>query len=390
MPPRSDEFGASSKKGLVGIPIVLGIAAAWVGSTQFAQSVVVNNNLKAPFFIVWFSTVWNILCFPICLLCKASLPKQCASKFGVVDTNTRTLFQRAVLFYFIWMSATYLYVRALGLTNATTVTAIFSVTPALVYLLSRLILKEPASLLRSVAVVLAFVGIILMVSQRGHIDIDNAHVVGVLLTLCASLCAAVYKVGFKYVMGDPSITTVCLFLTLMGAFNTVCVWPVVLALRAMGADGAVYSLSAVPWTTLTLHSLLSLLFNFLVNFGIAVTYPLLISVGTVLGIPLNAAVDSLWRRSAPLTAPQMTGAAAIVLSFCMLLLPLPAQPELPFNVCCTSLDAALLPEGRERDEDGGSAGVAVCDGGGGCSTEERDGLLRTPVQAQPLHHSIDS
>ena len=36
-------------------------------------------------------------------------------------------------------------------------------------------------------------------------------------------------------------------------------------------------------------------FNFLVNFGIAVTYPLFIALGTVVGIPLNAGkIDKHW------------------------------------------------------------------------------------------------
>ena len=34
-----------------------------------------------------------------------------------------------------------------------------------------------------------------------------------------------------------------------------------------------------------------LVFNFLVNFGVAFTYPLFISVAMMLGIPLNAGMD---------------------------------------------------------------------------------------------------
>ena len=52
----------------------------------------------------------------------------------------------------------------------------------------------------------------------------------------------------------------------------------------------------IPWKYLCASSALSVVFNFSINFGIAYTFPLFISLGTILGIPLNALFDSFIRK----------------------------------------------------------------------------------------------
>ena len=41
---------------------------------------------------------------------------------------------------------------------------------------------------------------------------------------------------------------------------------------------------------------MGVIFNFAINFGIAYTFPLFISLGTILGIPINAFFDVLLRK----------------------------------------------------------------------------------------------
>jgi hypothetical protein len=61
---RSTLGNLQKKKLLWGIAIVLGIAVSWVGSTQATKSTY-SSDFKATFFIVWFSTCWMVVCFPI-------------------------------------------------------------------------------------------------------------------------------------------------------------------------------------------------------------------------------------------------------------------------------------------------------------------------------------
>lgn len=46
-----------------GLFIVFGIAISWVFSTQFSQSVVIESG--AVYFLIWFSTNFNLFCFII-------------------------------------------------------------------------------------------------------------------------------------------------------------------------------------------------------------------------------------------------------------------------------------------------------------------------------------
>ena len=67
--------------------------------------------------------------------------------------------------------------------------------------------------------------------------------------------------------------------------------------------------------------MLGLLFNFAINFGIAYTFPLFISLGTILGIPLNALVDAVFRHSDFVTTWKLTATDLVVGGFLLMLVP---------------------------------------------------------------------
>ena len=64
-----------------------------------------------------------------------------------------------------------------------------------------------------------------------------------------------------------------------------------------------------------------LCFNLSLNFGVAFTYPLFISVGAVLIVPANFIVDILVRKES-FTSLQIVGTVLAVLAMVILLLPL--------------------------------------------------------------------
>ena len=66
-----------------------------------------------------------------------------------------------------------------------------------------------------------------------------------------------------------------------------------------------------------LSALGGFLFNGLINFGIAYTYPLFISIGTVLGIPLSIIVDKFINNSS-ITVFQIVGSVCVIAGFILL------------------------------------------------------------------------
>ena len=121
------------------------------------------------------------------------------------------------------------------------------------------------------------------------------------------------KVRFK----EASIYQMSLFLTSIGLFSTLFLWPIVLILHFTKVEDLHQH---IPWGFISASSALSVLFNFSINFGIAYTYPLFISFGTVLGIPINAVVD-VFVRKVDILNWKLTAVDLIVGGFLLMLLP---------------------------------------------------------------------
>ena len=83
-----------------------------------------------------------------------------------------------------------------------------------------------------------------------------------------------------------------LFFSMLGLFTTLTLWPILLLLHLLDVE----VLEDIPWGYVCAYSVLGLISTFSINFGIAYTFPLFISLGTVLGIPLNAIVDLIVRH----------------------------------------------------------------------------------------------
>jgi len=138
----------------------------------------------------------------------------------------------------------------------------------------------------------------------------------VILSVGSALGAGFYKVLLKWRVGSASLYQMALFLSSLGVFSTVCFWPIPLVLHLTGVEPLVN----IPWTFLCVSSLLGVVFNLSINFGIAYTFPLFISLGTVLGIPLNALVDSLV-RNVEFFGWKFPATDLIVVGFVLMLLP---------------------------------------------------------------------
>jgi solute carrier family 35 protein F3/4 len=330
------------KKFFFGLFIVVFIAVSWVGSTQTAKSTY-NPTFSAPFFMVWFNTSWMVICYPLLMpvyLIKVWLRDRAkftsaSYRFGVLQgiactlremwresclvfsskgVTLLSLLTSTVFFTVVWEATNYSYLRALSKISSTDVTALFSSTPAFVYILSLFILKEPLLILRMISVTLAVGGVVLFMYSEGF---SPGSLEGMILSIVAAIGAAIYKVCLKRRVGDAGIFQMGLFLTFLGLFNLLAFWPIVVILHFTHVE----PLSHVPWSYVCGSAGLGLLFNFFINFGIAFTFPIFISFGTILGIPINAILDSLVRK-VPFEGWKLTATDLIVGGFMLMLIPI--------------------------------------------------------------------
>ena len=89
----------------------------------------------------------------------------------------------------------------------------------------------------------------------------------------------------------------------------------------------------IPWPYACGASILGIIFNFSINFGIAYTFPLFISLGTILGIPLNALVDVFVRR-VDLANWKITAIDLIIGGFLLMLIPPETSYWIHKKLCC--------------------------------------------------------
>ena len=166
---------------------------------QVTQSVQ-TGGFDAPFFIMWFSTNFQLLCFPVAIL-HHLISRKAQTQAGPslrrlgINLPIHIVLTRAPFFWLLWAGANYMYVRALGHSSATVVTAVFSICPALVWVLSKVFLSEPTSLTGLVAVFFSVGGVVLICAGQGltWADLSNDAVTGELLTFGAACLAATYK-----------------------------------------------------------------------------------------------------------------------------------------------------------------------------------------------------
>lgn len=322
----------TARKLLIGVTIGLSVAISWVAATQFMKAMYSADNFDAPYFIIWFSTSWMVVCYPIYIIGSLvifkdqrnagwagvkELFKDDQQIYGQRGMTVWTFLKLTGPFCALWMITNYMYAAALKFKSPTDVTAIFVTNTAFIYIFSWIWLEELLILLpaRLCSVILSIVGTVLMMAADGF---GGGSVIGVLLALGAAIGAALYKVLFKRFLGDATYGQVSLFLTMLALLNLVLLWPIMLGLYYGKRETLDWN--NLPWAFLCGTSALGIVFNFLVNFGIALTYPLLISMANVLGIPINAVIDTAF--GGVLLAPlKIVGALLIIGGFIIMLLP---------------------------------------------------------------------
>ncbi|XP_075388896.1 solute carrier family 35 member F3 isoform X2 [Tenrec ecaudatus] len=312
------------KKAFWGVAVVLCVCASWAGSTQLAKFTF--KIFDAPFTLTWFATNWNVLFFPLYYvghICKSTEKqslkqsyRECCRLFGDNGLTLKVFFTKAAPFGVLWTLTNYLYLHAIKKINTTDVSVLFCCNKAFVFLLSWIVLRDRFMGVRIVAAILAIAGIVMMTYADGF---HSHSVIGIALVVGSASMSALYKVLFKLLLGSAKFGEAALFLSILGVFNILfitCI-PVVLYFTKVEYWS---SLDDIPWGNLCGFSVLLLTFNIILNFGIAVTYPTLMSLGIVLSVLVNAVVDH-YTSKIVFNGVRVIAIIIIGLGFLLLLLP---------------------------------------------------------------------
>ncbi|XP_059533656.1 solute carrier family 35 member F3 isoform X1 [Myotis daubentonii] len=307
-----------------GLAVVLSVCTSWAGATQLAKRTF--RTFDAPFTLTWFATSWNCLFFPLYYVghaCKAperpsvrQRYRECCRFFGGNGLTLKVFFTKAAPFGVLWTLTNYLYLHAIKKINTTDASVLFCCNKAFVFLLSWIVLRDRFMGVRIVAAILAIAGIVMMTYADGF---HSHSVIGIALVVGSASMSALYKVLFKLLLGSAKFGEAALFLSVLGVFNVLfisCV-PVVLYFTRIEYWSP---FSHIPWGHLCGFSLLLLTFNVVLNFGIAVTYPTLMSLGIVLSVPVNAVVDH-YTTTIVFNGVRVIAIVIIGLGFLLLLLP---------------------------------------------------------------------
>ncbi|TRY85447.1 hypothetical protein DNTS_016111, partial [Danionella cerebrum] len=280
-------------KALWGVVVVVCICLSWSGCTQLAKITVRDMNI--PFTLTWFSTSWNSAIFPLYYLGHL-----CCSK------DKQTPRQRF----------SYLYLQGLRRIPATDASALFCCSRAFVFLISWIVLRDRFMGVRIVAAILSIGGIVMMTYADGF---HSHSVIGISLVVASASTAAIYKVLFKLVWGSAKLGEAAVYLTVLGGVNLIFISAVPLILLLTGAEDFV-SPSHLSWSSICGMSALLLVFNFLLNFGVLITLPSLISLGVVLSVPINVVIDA-YMEEMQLNSIRIIAVSIISLGFLLFLLP---------------------------------------------------------------------
>ncbi|VDM13624.1 unnamed protein product [Wuchereria bancrofti] len=273
---------------------MLAVALSWALSTQFTKSIWVINSkyFYAPYFMVWFTTNFMIACYPIYLLLAklfhhssfTIIHQKALLVYGETGNRVQLYFIRTGLFLIFWLIANYSYSQSLGHISASATSTIMSSNTAIVVIFGWIILNDQFIPFRLISVAAAIIGVTVISLDKEFVG----SILGISLSVLSALSAALYKVLFKKVFGDATIEQVSLFMSGLGLLNVSLNSLPMIILLINGVE--TFTWSDVPWFSLLGVAFLSLWFNFLINFGIALLHPLVISIGMLFGIPISAVI----------------------------------------------------------------------------------------------------
>jgi len=235
--------------------------------------------------------------------------------------------QLAFAFCFLWFIANWTLNAALELTSVAIATVLSTMSGFFTLGLGRLFRVEKFTLIKFGALVVSFIGVILVSlldspsEKPDHPDLNalvlggtiSGVILGNILALLSALFYAMYVILLKVRIKAEYRIDMQLFFGFVGLFNILACWPLGLILHFAGAE-----IFELPQTKQAVYAILinmaiTLSSDYFYAIAMLKTTPLVVTVGLSLTIPVAVVGDFI--RNRPVHGIVILGAVLVVLSF---------------------------------------------------------------------------
>ncbi|KAK3777961.1 hypothetical protein RRG08_018282 [Elysia crispata] len=318
------DWSSRRSKLLVGAIISLTSAVTWVAFSQLLQNSFHESSFDAPFTLTYFFLACLLLLFPG-YLCVARIAhwqstgdilRECIHIYRGNDEFSWVAFLwKTLLFCFVMALTLYTYFRALFKLSAADCTALFAAHHSFVYLMSWIVLFEKFVAMRIFAMIFSITGIVLFAYVDGF---GSPAMFGVVMGVAASSGGAVYGVLYKKFIGVATPVQAFFFLSNIGLFSLLLLWPIWLLLFLFGVEDVTWA--NIPFSLVLPSTLLYVVYMVTRESVVLLTYPVFLGLGLVLAVPLCALGDTVWKHR---VFSGMKIAALVLITIGVLLILLP-------------------------------------------------------------------
>ncbi|KAM9950971.1 hypothetical protein ACTFIT_007046 [Dictyostelium discoideum] len=354
----------------LGIIIVFLITLFMATSAELSQFIV-SGDYKAPFTIIWFSTI--ILSFSLVIefiLLKIELIKERKDGLKInfddvkhIDYNINssisgscnyelnytkqdTLFQRfqskfkiehtinpengetintgitlkklfiiSIPMSILFVALNWIWMLAISMTEVSISTALYQSASVFCFFLSIIILKEKVKILKTISVIIFMGGIVgIAITTVGTSKGEYPHAIkGEILMIISAAMWGLYEVLTSKFIGDANRTIVHTYMGLIAFVNLILGIPVIVILNVTNFEPfSVPSISV--FGMLLLNAFVGFSVNYLINWGLSVTSPLFVRSGELMVIVATLLFDIIIKHmKLPLLA--LPGYSLIVIGF---------------------------------------------------------------------------
>lgn len=327
----------------IGVMVLMLVVLIWVASSDLMQYIFTNQSFSKPFFL----TYWDTSCFSIYLLgfFKSSWRQDLINPRAAVQAgrlSVRDTVKLSATFGVFWFLANYSFNASLTMTSVSSNTIINSLSGLFTLILGAMLKVDIFSCVKLLAVLLSFLGVVLVSLQDSSGD-GSESFFGDMLCVFSAFMYGVYIVLLKLRIPDENKVNMPMFFGFLGLLNAVCLWPLFFILHWTGIE---------PWSWPNYRTMLFLCINSFIGtvlsdylwlWSVILTSPLISTLGLSLTIPVALASDFVLGNHPDTSLVYLTGCGLVLAGFFLINFPAHRDPlsecargmsSLPSCLCC--------------------------------------------------------
>lgn len=277
----------------MGLVLLLVVIVCWVSSGFLVNAA--SDEYAKPYFITYVNTSLFTLYLAPTALRVVSSPAHRSKYTRLSDSEQFSTKETAVLgaqFAALWFlsncfnNASYMYTTVGSSTIMACTSSFFTLILGIIFK------TEKFSLPRLGAILVSFLGVVLVsrADEKDESAPPNA-LLGNFLSLVSAFLYASYSTLLKSKVKDESRLNSKQFFGFVGLFNTLFLWPIILAAHCFGIEPFGWPTTSRVWFLLSFNAFITLVSDFFWVLATLFTSPLVVTVGLSGTIPLSMIGD---------------------------------------------------------------------------------------------------